>query len=70
MPFEERNGEVNMTLGYGKQNHPVTQEDFFHHGVDFATHRYILAAGSGRCGIGYRQHTHARAVSSDTLWQV
>ena len=44
MPFEERNGEVNMTLGYGKQNHPVTQEDFFHHGVDFATHRYILAA--------------------------
>lgn len=29
MPFEERNGEVNMTLGYGKQNHPVTQEDFF-----------------------------------------
>jgi len=44
MPFEERNGEVNMTLGYGKQTHPVTQEDFFHHGVDFATHRYILAA--------------------------
>ncbi len=44
MPFEERNGEVNMTLGYGKQTHPVTKEDFFHHGVDFATHRYILAA--------------------------
>lgn len=44
MPFEERKGEVNMTLGYGKQPHPVTQEVFFHHGVDFATHRYILAA--------------------------
>lgn len=33
-----------MTLGYGKQIHPVTQKEFFHHGVDFATHRYILAA--------------------------
>lgn len=44
MPFEEKNGEVKMTLGYGKQIHPVTQEEFFHHGVDFATHRYILTA--------------------------
>ena len=44
MPFEEKKGEVNLTLGYGKQIHPVTQEEFFHHGVDFATHRYILTA--------------------------
>lgn len=35
MPFEERNGEVTMTLGYGKQKHPHTGESFFHHGVDF-----------------------------------
>lgn len=44
MPFEERNGEVKMLLGYGKQSHPKTGEQFFHHGVDFGTHRYILAA--------------------------
>ena len=35
MPFEERNGEVTMSLGYGKQKHPHTGESFFHHGVDF-----------------------------------
>lgn len=44
MPFEESKGEVSLTLGYGKQIHPMTQEEFFHHGVDFATHRYILTA--------------------------
>ena len=35
MPFEERNGEVTMSLGYGKLKHPHTGESFFHHGVDF-----------------------------------
>lgn len=44
MPFEERDGEVKMLLGYGEQTHPKTGEQFFHHGVDFGTHRYILAA--------------------------
>lgn len=44
MPFEERNGEVEMLLGYGEQTHPKTGDKFFHHGVDFGTHRYILAA--------------------------
>lgn len=28
MPFEERNGEVTMSLGYGKQKHPHTGEPF------------------------------------------
>ena len=44
MPFEERNGEVKLLLGYGEQTHPKTGDKFFHHGVDFGTHRYILAA--------------------------
>ena len=44
MPFEERDGEVKLLLGYGEQAHPKTGEKFFHHGVDFGTHRYILAA--------------------------
>lgn len=44
MPFEERDGEVKMLLGYGEQAHPKSGETFFHHGVDFGTHRYILAA--------------------------
>ena len=30
MPFEESKGEVSLTLGYGKQIHPMTQEEFFH----------------------------------------
>ena len=46
MPFEERDGEVKMLLGYGEQAHPKSGETFFHHGVDFGTHRYILAAVS------------------------
>ena len=44
MPFEERNGEVTMTLGYGKQKHPYTGELFFHHGVDFKVNNYLLSA--------------------------
>ena len=44
MPFEERNGEVTMSLGYGKQKHPHTGESFFHHGVDFKVRNYLLSA--------------------------
>lgn len=44
MPFEERDGEVRLALGYGEQTHPKTGGKFFHHGVDFATNRYLLAA--------------------------
>ena len=44
MPFEERNGQVEVTLGYGKQTHPSNGQEFFHHGVDFRTNRYLLAA--------------------------
>ena len=62
MPFEERGKNVEVTLGYGQQKHPVTGEAFFHHGVDFSANHYLLAA--------YRQQPHARAVPSDTLRQV
>lgn len=44
MPFEERDRDVEVTLGYGKQRHPQTGETFFHHGVDFKAHRYLLSA--------------------------
>ena len=44
MPFEEREKDVELTLGYGKQKHPVTGQEFFHHGVDFNTPRYLLSA--------------------------
>ena len=44
MPFEERDRDVQLTLGYGKQNHPKTGEEFFHHGIDFNTNNYFLAA--------------------------
>lgn len=36
MPFElPESSPLNITLGYGKQVHPKTKEEFFHHGVDF-----------------------------------
>lgn len=44
MPFEEREKDVELTLGYGKQKHPVTGQEFFHHGVDFNAPRYLLSA--------------------------
>lgn len=44
MPFEEREKDVEFTLGYGKQKHPVTGQEFFHHGVDFNAPRYLLSA--------------------------
>ena len=33
MPFEEKNGNVVMTLGYGEQVHPQNGERFFHHAL-------------------------------------
>ena len=44
MPFEERDKEVEMTLGYGKQVHHKTGAEFFHHGVDFNAPHYLLSA--------------------------
>ena len=44
MPFEEREKDVELTLGYGKRKHPVTGQEFFHHGVDFNAPRYLLSA--------------------------
>ena len=54
MPFEERDKEVEMPLGYGKQVHPKTGVEFFHHGVDFSASHYLLSAvASGTVsGIG------------------
>ena len=44
MPFEERDKDVEMTLDYGKQRHPKTNETFFHHGTDFKAPHYMLSA--------------------------
>lgn len=54
MPFEERNKDVEMSLGYGKQVHPTTGVEFFHHGVNFSAPHYLLSAvASGTVsGIG------------------
>lgn len=54
MPFEEKDKDVQLSLGYGKQIHPVTGETFFHHGVDFPVQRYLLSAlASGKVtGMG------------------
>ena len=54
MPFEEKDKEVEVTLGYGRQTHPQSGKEFFHHGVDFKASRYLLSAiASGTVsGIG------------------
>lgn len=54
MPFEEREKNVELSLRYGKQKHPVTGEEFFHHGLDFKASNYLLSAlASGTVsGIG------------------
>jgi hypothetical protein len=39
MPFEQKNGDVTMTRGYGEQ-----PDGSFHHGVNFETNRFILHA--------------------------
>ena len=54
MPFEEKDKDVEMSLGYGKQKHPKTGEVFFHHGVDFvAKHTLLSALATGRVsGLG------------------
>ena len=54
MPFEERGKDVELTLGYGKQKHPITGDVFFHHGLDFEANHYLLSAlASGTVsGIG------------------
>ena len=44
MPFEEPSKDVQMSLGYGEQVHPVTGEKFFHHGIDFNVNHYLLSA--------------------------
>ena len=44
MPFEDRDGNVELTLPYGEQIHPESGESFFHHGVDFKTQYYLLSA--------------------------
>ena len=44
MPFEEKDRDVQLTFRYGKQKHPKTGESFFHHGIDFKTNNYFLAA--------------------------
>ena len=45
MPFEEpTKQDVQMSVGYGEQKHPVTGETFFHHGIDFSVNHYLLSA--------------------------
>ena len=50
MPFElPESCPLEITLGYGKQPHPLTGKDFFHHGVDFkvAPHTWLKALATG-----------------------
>lgn len=42
MPFASE--DARPTLLYGEQTHPTTKQKFFHHGVDFGTNNYTLAA--------------------------
>lgn len=54
MPYEEKEKDVEMCLGYGKQKNPKTGELFFHHGIDLKVQHYLLSAlATGKVsGIG------------------
>lgn len=52
MPFEEKNGNVEMTLGFGEQTNPINGERFFHHGIDLKTDHYLLKALADGKAIG------------------
>ena len=50
MPFElPETSPLEITLGYGKQQHPITGKEFFHHGVDFKVtpHTWLKALATG-----------------------
>ena len=44
MPFEDKDADISPSLAFGKQKHPKTGEEFFHHGCDFAVKRVLLSA--------------------------
>jgi len=44
MPFDDRGDQVELLLGYGEQKHPMTDQAFFHHGIDLKTHFFMLSA--------------------------
>ena len=50
MPFEaSEEEEIQVSLGFGEQKHPMTGETFVHRGVDFAAHDlplFALATGT------------------------
>lgn len=52
MPFEEKNGNVEMTLGYGEQIHPQSGKKFYHHGIDLKTDKYLLKASADGTATG------------------
>lgn len=50
MPFElPETSPLEITLGYGNQQHPITGKEFFHHGVDFkvSPHTWLKALATG-----------------------
>lgn len=44
MPFEDKDADITPILAFGKQKHPKTGEEFFHHGCDFAAKRVLVSA--------------------------
>lgn len=52
MPFEETDKDVKLLLGYGKQIHPKTKQEFYHHGIDLHAPHYLLSAVATGIVIG------------------
>ena len=57
MPFEERGKDVELTLGYGKQKHPVTGTVFFHHGLDFEANHCLPWQAERYRALAMMRHT-------------
>ena len=67
MPFEaSEEEEVQVSLGFGEQTHPMTGERFHHRGVDFAA---VVCFGDRYSG-GRRNGCRPRELYHHQVWQV
>lgn len=68
MPFEaSEEEEVQVSLGFGEQTHPMTGERFHHRGVDFAAHDLPLFALATGTVVASERMPSTRTISSPSM---
>lgn len=71
MPFPlEEKDNIQATLAFGEQNHPLTGEKFFHKGIDFPASDNPLYAIATGVIIGLRTGCGLRQLYCSQIWEV